>query len=231
MKVRIIIGILVLVLIALVYGVLYSGYYNVAATEPHYGITENILNKIAMNSVKYHSKGINVPDLQDVQMVKRGSVAYDDMCAVCHGAPGIEPSVIGEGLYPNPPDLSESVNELSLQELFWITKNGIKDTGMPAFGPTHEDSELWEIIAFMNKMPEMTPEEYESLKLSAEGEGDGHSHTHGTREQGEQKEANQGENGEHDHSKSENGSGADEKTDDLSNNKDHTYSDPNGHVH
>ena len=64
------------------------------------------------------------------------------MCVVCHGAPGKEPSYIRQGLRPEPPNLAESSKRWGGAELFWIIKNGIKMTGMPAFGPTHQDEEI-----------------------------------------------------------------------------------------
>src|SRR2546423_13483863 len=58
------------------------------------------------------------------------------MCVQCHGAPGRDPGIVGKGLRPPPPVLSEAVRPWDRAELFWIVKNGIKMTGMPASGPT-----------------------------------------------------------------------------------------------
>jgi len=51
------------------------------------------------------------------------------MCVMCHGAPGVERFDAGKGLYPDAPDLAEAAPDWTLQETYWITKNGIKDTG------------------------------------------------------------------------------------------------------
>ena len=48
-------------------------------------------------------------------------------------------------------------------ELFWIVQNGIRMTGMPAFGPTHKDEEIWKIVAFLRHLPALTPEEEKAL--------------------------------------------------------------------
>jgi mono/diheme cytochrome c family protein len=52
----------------------------------------------------------------------------------------------------------------STANLFWIVKNGIKMTGMPAFGPTHDDKTIWNIVAFVNQLPNMTAEQYRALE-------------------------------------------------------------------
>jgi mono/diheme cytochrome c family protein len=52
-------------------------------------------------------------------------------------------------------------------ETFWVVKKGIKMTGMPAFGPTHDDEELWGIVAFWRRLPGMKPEQYKEVVESA----------------------------------------------------------------
>jgi mono/diheme cytochrome c family protein len=167
--------ILVLVVSAIA---VYSGIYNVAATQHHSNLTEWVLNKTLSRSVEYHSRGINAPDHYDESNLKVGSVSYDEMCATCHGAPGVDPSVIGEGLYPEPPDLAKSVKQLTASQIFWITKSGLKMTGMPAFGPTHTDKELWEVVLFVQKLPDISPEDYADLTETIARENRGHEHDH-----------------------------------------------------
>jgi mono/diheme cytochrome c family protein len=64
------------------------------------------------------------------------------------------------GMRPRPPELVEVAGEWEAREVFWIAKHGIKLSGMPAFGPTHEDATIWNIAAFVKALPAMTPEEY-----------------------------------------------------------------------
>jgi len=88
----------------------------------------------------------------------------------------MEKSEIGEGLNPPPPDLAASVSDLSPQEIFWILKYGIKMTGMPAFGPTHDDEKLWDLTAFVKRLPTMTPDQYRAMAEDAEENEPGHNH-------------------------------------------------------
>lgn len=83
------------------------------------------------------------------------------MSLACHAAPGREASVIRKGL--NPKLDKEQTQSRSHAELFWIVKHGIKMTGMPTFGPTHKDEEIWALVAFLQKLPEVSPENYHQM--------------------------------------------------------------------
>jgi mono/diheme cytochrome c family protein len=176
--------ILIFILIVIVgfFIFIYMGKYDIAATRPHTKLTEFILNIATEQSIRSHAVGITVPSLDDQSMIKTGFNHYKEMCVGCHGAPGVKPSEVGKGLYPEPPDLADEVDEISSEELYWITKNGIKMTGMPAFGPTHSEEELWSIVAFLRQLPDMTTEEYKAMvekeKAQNYDQGNNHEHNH-----------------------------------------------------
>jgi mono/diheme cytochrome c family protein len=141
---------------------IYSGIYNVSAIKPETGISKWVLETTSDNSVEHHAKGIKVPDLTDSEMIKEGFIHYKEMCQSCHGAPGQKETELAKGLNPPAPDLSESGQEMSAEELFWVTKNGIKMTGMPAWGKTHSDDKIWAIVAALKKLHETSAGEYDS---------------------------------------------------------------------
>ena len=110
------------------------------------------------------------------EALRTGLAHYRGMCVTCHGAPGVDASDIGVGLNPPAPDLTlAKVQARTDGELFWLVANGIRMTGMPGFGPTHENEEIWKIVAFLRHLPEITAEEEKLLKTSGEGESE-HSH-------------------------------------------------------
>jgi mono/diheme cytochrome c family protein len=155
---------------------MYSGEYNVAASKPHTPLGRWALETVMRKSVQDHAAGVQVPPLTDSALVATGFHHFQEMCVTCHGAPGEERSEIGEGLTPTPPELSEAVPEWTDAELFWIVKHGIKMSGMPAFGETHSDGELWGIVAFLQRLPALSPAEYQTLKqayVDAGGAGGG----------------------------------------------------------
>lgn len=211
--------ILVLILVVVAIAGIYSGFYNVAATAPHFGITEWVLETTMERSVEARAKKIEAPVISDQTIIAKGARSYGEMCASCHGEPGNSPSYIAEGLYPKPPDFGKNFTNPKPAELFWITKNGIKDTGMPAFGPTHDDEDLWEVVAFMNKLPDMSEDEYKKLKSKAETMGghDGHDHDHG--------------NGGHDKNKEDNHHSEEKKKSDKRDEDVHIHKDGKKHVH
>lgn len=171
------------VIVLLIIGYLifiYSGMYNISAMVHHDKLTLWMMNTVRDNSIKHNADNkIKMPDLSDDSLIKMGFVHYREMCVSCHGAPGINQNEFAEGLYPNPPMLSKVANDWTPQQLFWITKNGLKMTGMPAFGPTHTDDMIWAIVAFTKKLPTLSKEEFQIFDDEMQGESDeADEHTH-----------------------------------------------------
>ena len=161
--------------------VILGGLADVAATSPHAPLTRWVLETAMENAVERRAAGLRPPgSLDSPERIRAGARAYDAMCVACHGAPGQKPGILAEGLRPAPPPLAEEAHEWTAGELFWITRHGVKMTGMPAFGPTHEDAQLWEIVAFVRRLPQLGPAEYRALtRNEAEGSGaEGHDHRH-----------------------------------------------------
>lgn len=149
--------------------VIFSGAIDVAATTPDPGFVKAILNQAREHSIERRSKLIPVPSLDSAAQVAKGLEEYQEMCAVCHGGPGREHSAIAQGLNPAPPQFSRSLRD-DPAETFWIVKNGIKMTGMPGFGPTHDDETIWAMVAFLRKIDELTPEQKAALAKGGEEE-------------------------------------------------------------
>ena len=168
---------------------IYSGQYNIAADEPHWFITAKIIETLRDRSIDRRASDIVIPNLEDPRLVLKGADQYEAMCIGCHLAPGMNNSEIRQGLYPVPPDFSRARTEPA--RAFWVIKHGIKMTGMPAWGRTHDDITLWSIVAFIGKLPEMTPQAYKEMIREARagegmaspgdgtGEHGGHQHGHG----------------------------------------------------
>lgn len=155
----------------------YSGVYDISATSPHIALGQWLADTLVDASIEARAGDVEVPPLDDPAMRETGFVHYHEMCVTCHAAPGVRTSEIGSGLYPAPPDLSEEVEEWNDAQLFWIVKHGIKMSGMPAYGPTHSDGEIWAVVAFLRELPELSAEEY-AARVEAAGlaESPGHEH-------------------------------------------------------
>lgn len=158
------------------FAAIYAGVYDVAATEPHSPATSWLLETARTRSIKAHAANIHAPPgLDDPAKVIIGVEHYAAHCAVCHGAPGVPKGDIAHGLYPQPPNLAETAKRYSPGELFWILKNGIKMSGMPAWND-HSDDEFWATVSFLDKLPGMSEQDYANLVAASMAHG-GHHHT------------------------------------------------------
>jgi mono/diheme cytochrome c family protein len=155
---------------------IYAGVYDVAATHPHWPITYWAMDKVREQSVKARAAGISSPaDLGNETRLINGTEHFAAHCASCHGAPGVPRGALAEGLYPKPADLRESAQRYTPGELFWIVKNGIKMSGMPSWSD-HSDEELWNTVAFIEKLPTMSEADYAKLVMTTIMQGGGHHH-------------------------------------------------------
>lgn len=146
---------------------IYLGIYNIAADTPHTPAVYSVLEKLRVRSIQAHARGIAPPaDLASAQRISTGAGLYAEMCSGCHLGPGVEKSEISQGLYPQAPELA-TAQDLTPAQQFWIIKHGVKLSAMPAWGRTHPDPLIWDMVAFVRKMPGMTPAQYKAAVASA----------------------------------------------------------------
>ena len=141
-----------------------SGLFNVAAFRPHTKLTEWITHETMIHSVRHHAEGIVPPRSASTAQVVRGFCAYETHCVACHGASAVARERWVSGMEPQPPYLIDVSRQFTPGQLFWITKNGIKMTGMPAWGESMSDPELWDVVAFLEATPKMNSTDYLSLR-------------------------------------------------------------------
>jgi mono/diheme cytochrome c family protein len=173
MKIIKLLSLLVVLGIGTVATVMYSGVVDVAADEPHSDLVYWLLEETRENSIQKAAQTIEVPDLSDPELLLMGGTDYEFMCSSCHLKPGQSQSDMSVGLYPAPPNLSLSSESHEGQEYgdeaqvdrnnFWVIKHGIKASGMPAWGKTHDDQRIWAMVAFIKRLPTLTPEQYQIL--------------------------------------------------------------------
>lgn len=178
---RIVMTVIVMLLLVCAGGLIYiySGSYDVAATSQDSAMLNWILKTTREESIDRRADNVRPPSmsvLSDPKTLRVGFEHYNEMCIVCHGAPGIEPGEAHAGLNPKPPLLTKVAKHISRRELFWVIKHGIKMTGMPAWGPTHSDDKIWAMVAFVKTLPDMTPAQYKALQQSETGADTSHAH-------------------------------------------------------
>jgi len=148
-------------------GAFWFGAYDISATDPHLAPTYWTLDTAMRRSVMRRAADIAVPKLDEPSKIQKGLSLYRAHCAQCHGAPGVAPQPFALGMTPAPANLAYTAREWSPAELFWVVREGIKMTGMPAWKFRMSDEDIWSVVAFVVAMPRLSPLEYKALKSDA----------------------------------------------------------------
>ena len=160
------VAIAALLVVALAAAIVYAGVYNIGADAPHAKPTSWVIQQLRDRSIAVRAKNITPPDLEDPKRIAAGAGLYAEMCSGCHLGPGLEKTEISQGLYPQAPELFRA-SDLTASEQFWTIKHGVKMTAMPAWGRTHDDNLIWDMVAFVRQLPRMSPQHYQAMIKSA----------------------------------------------------------------
>lgn len=157
--------VLVLLVVAAAAATVYSGFYSIAADDPHWGSTYKVLETLRNRSLERRAASVQLPtNLQDEKVILKGAGQYAAMCTSCHLAPGMKQTELSRGMYPAPPNFAE--NRVDPKVAYTAIKHGIKMSGMPAWGGPHGDEQVWTLVAFLAKLPELSPQEYQRMLQS-----------------------------------------------------------------
>ncbi len=156
-------GIIIALAVLSVLTVIYTGAFNVATAWKDPALVRWVLVTTRESSIARRAQAVQAPVLDVANRIDNGFRTYREMCAICHTSPGGEVSPLAKGLNPEPPDLSKDEDHMSVAELFWVIKNGVRMTGMPAWSPSLSDEELWDIVAFVKVLPNMSAADYRAL--------------------------------------------------------------------
>lgn len=145
----------------------FTGVYNIGADAPHTPPIFWAVQNLRDRSIAMRARSIVVPgDLGSPLRIATGAGLYTEMCSGCHLAPGMEKTEMSQGLYPQAPELSRNQPHTAAQQ-FWMIKHGVKLSAMPAWGRTHNDELIWDMVAFVRTLPKLTPAAYQAAVKSA----------------------------------------------------------------
>ena len=142
---------------------IWSGLYDISANVQHTQLVYSVLEKTMHRSVRLRADSIAVPPLDSPALLARGAQCYRDKCLQCHGGPGVAQGEIGRSMQPVPGPLVDAHLRWQPQELYWITRNGIKMSGMPAWQHRMPDADLWAVVAYMQVLPQWTAPQFQQL--------------------------------------------------------------------
>jgi mono/diheme cytochrome c family protein len=136
-----------------------------ARTEPS-AIEAYAARKIRSFAVPSKDRDAKNPVAFTPEVLSEAMEHFADHCAACHSNDGSGKAMIGKGLSPKPPDMRAGPTQnLTDGELYYIIHNGIRFTGMPAFGPAEgEDKDSWKLVHFIRHLPTITQEELITMK-------------------------------------------------------------------
>ena len=167
-SIRVILAVLVLAVVAAA-GL--GGYVlsrGLSARDEPSGAEAFIARRLRRMAMPGRSRELKNPVQASPEVLSGATAHFADHCASCHGNDGRGNTLIGRGLYPKPPDMTESSTQnLTDGEIYYIIENGIRFTGMPAFGEepgNNNDLESWDLVHFIRHLPRMTSEEIEQMK-------------------------------------------------------------------
>lgn len=156
-----------LVAVAAAVVVVVGGLYDVGATVQHTQATYSLLETAMKQSVRVRAAGITPLVLPPDLVRLRGAACYRDQCVQCHGAPGVAPGPVGMSMLPLPGPLLDAGRRWRPRELYWITRHGIRMTGMPAWGMRLSEQDIWAVVGFIGQMPTWSPQDYAARVESA----------------------------------------------------------------
>ena len=134
-----------------------------------------IARKIRHMAIPANARKLQNPVAETPDTLRDARLHFADHCFICHPNDGSGDTMMGRNLYPKPPDLrQEATQNLADGELFWIIENGVRFTGMPAFGGEHgSEQDSWKLVRFIRRLPQLTDEErVEMERYNPKGPGE-----------------------------------------------------------
>jgi mono/diheme cytochrome c family protein len=159
-----------LVAIGAVAGIIVVAYVmstGLTAREQPGRLEEFVARNVRTMAIARRARSLQNPVEYSGEVIADGRAHFADHCATCHANDGSGNTTMGRGMYPRAPDMRFApTQDLSDGELFWIIENGIRFTGMPAWGTGAKDGELatWHLVHFIRRLPKLTPEELEQME-------------------------------------------------------------------
>lgn len=169
MKKRMVICLLLLVVVALgvgaymMHNMMERGFST--RTEPML-MEKALATTIRGRAIPSRYKTMKNPVSATPEVIHEGMAHWADHCTACHANNGSGDTMYGRTMYPRPPDMRQKdTQEMSDGELYYTIKNGVRLSGMPAFGdPGDNDVDSWKLVTFIRHLPQLTDAEENEMQ-------------------------------------------------------------------
>lgn len=151
---------------AIVGAYLMLGGYNAAANSQHSKALAWAVHKTMTNSVRRRAAAMPQPSFSEAALVD-GMREYQEHCVACHGGPGVDRARWASAMLPTPPFLVGASQRWSRGELYTIVHDGVKMTGMPAWGEIVPGKRIEDVVTLLQAMPKLTPDQFARLRARA----------------------------------------------------------------
>ena len=149
--------------------VVISGFVDLSARKPHPDGWARFLHYTFERSTAFHEGPLPPADLDSPARIAAGAAYYGQVCAHCHGGPGLGQNPVVLSMHPRPQflatDLASPDANYSPRELFRIVHAGVKYSAMPGWPASGRDDEVWHMVAFLRALPKMTPAQFRNLAI------------------------------------------------------------------
>jgi mono/diheme cytochrome c family protein len=145
---------------------LWLGGYDARASSPESRLASGALRTALTRQMALAEATAETPPAPTSRSLIFGYRQYDAECAACHGTPDEPRALWARSMNPQPPDLTQTSVGWNARQLFWLICHGVKMTGMPAFGVHRTDHEIWDLTLFVRALPNMKPQDYQSLRTT-----------------------------------------------------------------
>jgi thiosulfate dehydrogenase len=160
------------------------GLYPIGADNPPGGLERSLASR-AMNvyADKHKPPGDN-PMAPTAANLSEGATEYEEHCALCHGGASARISPMQHKFNPPAPQLVNRIPHDDPAWLFWVTKHGVRMTGMPTWDGILSDDTMWKVVAFVKHSDKLPPEAQAAWQQAAAGGGGSHTHGEGPPDSG-----------------------------------------------
>jgi len=164
-------------LAAIVYGGLSIARHGFSAKEKPSRLEEFLARHARKIATPADAKQLKNPYPVTDASLEAARAHWVDHCATCHALDGSGKSALGQNLYPPAPDMRDALTQdLTDGELYYIISNGVRFTGMPAWSGEHSPEETWQLVTFIRRLPQLSPQELKELEKLGAGEGGAQPH-------------------------------------------------------